>query len=69
MSLVLALLLGIFSHAALAYGPYFHNIWLIPAPTKHIAFNYHYCVWDDVIRFAKEYFLVKTPPICQLLNG
>ncbi|TMP28056.1 acyltransferase [Pseudoalteromonas rubra] len=45
----LALLLGVVFHAALAYGPYFSNIWFTADPTNHVAFDY-FAIWSHLFR-------------------
>lgn len=45
----LALLLGVVFHAALAYGPYFSNIWFTADPSKHVAFEY-FAIWSHLFR-------------------
>ncbi|WP_125779559.1 acyltransferase family protein [Pseudoalteromonas rubra] len=45
----LALLLGVVFHAALAYGPYFSNIWFTADSTNHVAFDY-FAIWSHLFR-------------------
>tara|TARA_B100000700_G_scaffold41969_1_gene42925 strand:+ start:7677 stop:8849 length:1173 start_codon:yes stop_codon:yes gene_type:complete len=45
----LALLLGVVFHAALAYGPYFHNMWLSVDANKHVLFDY-LAMWTHLFR-------------------
>lgn len=45
----LALLLGVVFHAALAYGPYFHNLWISVDPDKNVFFNY-LAMWTHLFR-------------------
>ncbi|MEJ6476621.1 acyltransferase family protein [Pseudoalteromonas piscicida] len=45
----LALLLGIVFHAALAYGPYFHHLWISVDPAKSAFFNY-LAMWTHLFR-------------------
>ena len=52
----LALLLGIVFHAALAYGPYFSNIWFVADPNSHVGFNY-FALWSHLFRMPL-FFLI-----------
>ncbi len=52
----LALLLGIVFHAALAYGPYFQNIWFTSDPNNHVAFDY-FAMWSHLFRMPL-FFLI-----------
>jgi len=52
----LALLLGIVFHAALAYGPYFSNIWFVADPSNHVGFNY-FSLWSHLFRMPL-FFLI-----------
>lgn len=45
----IALLLGIAFHAALAYGPYFRNVWFTADTTNHVLFNY-FANWSHLFR-------------------
>ncbi|QZO13742.1 acyltransferase family protein [Pseudoalteromonas piscicida] len=45
----LALLLGVVFHAALAHGPYFHNLWISVDPDKNVFFNY-LAMWTHLFR-------------------
>lgn len=44
-----ALLLGVVFHAALAYGPFFSNIWLTADPSNHVLFDYM-AIWSHLFR-------------------
>jgi len=52
----LALLLGVVFHAALAYGPYFSNIWFVADPNHHVGFNY-FSLWSHLFRMPL-FFLI-----------
>lgn len=52
----LALLLGIVFHVALAYGPYFSNIWFVADPNSHVGFNY-FALWSHLFRMPL-FFLI-----------
>lgn len=52
----LALLVGIVFHAALAYGPYFSNIWFVADPNSHVGFNY-FALWSHLFRMPL-FFLI-----------